>query len=148
MADVSRVDVPDVAPPRGYAHAVVTSGSLVHVAGQVALDATGTTVAIGDFAGQFEQALVNLEAVLAAAGSAFAAVASLTVYCVASAARDRLGDLRAPLRRRSADGRPPAITVVLVHGLLDEDWLVEVQAVAAIDGTPAAPSPTAAGTAA
>ena len=149
------VDPPGVATPAGYSHAVVTQGPLVHVAGQVALDADGTTVAVRDFAGQVEQALANLDRVLAAAGSAFGDIASLTILCVASVDRERLVALREPLRRRYAPNRPPAITVVFVAGLLREEWLVEVQAVAAVPATSGGddsfvgmPPSTASGTAA
>ncbi|GAA4900718.1 RidA family protein [Streptomonospora salina] len=69
--------------PQAYRQVSVASGStLVSVAGQVAFDADGATVAPGDFAGQVEQCYLNVGTALAAAGASFEDVAKLTVYVV------------------------------------------------------------------
>ncbi len=67
-----------LAEPSGFSHAVVATGTTVHLAGQTALDATGTIVGDG-VVEQFEQALSNLLAALSAAGGAATDLASLTV---------------------------------------------------------------------
>lgn len=125
--------------PRGYSHAVVSAGRLVHVAGQVALQTDGTLVGPGDVGAQAEQALANLELALASAEATFASVASLSIFVAAAVPHAELARLREPLRRRIGVGPPPAITLLFVHALMDPDWLVEVQAVA-IAGTPVSAS--------
>lgn len=117
--------------PRGYAHLVVTNAPLVHVAGQVALDLDGRTVGVGDFGAQAKQALANLAVALAAAGSSPDLLASLTIYVTAAVARADLAALTAVLKEHMS-AHPPAITLLYVDGLLDPDWLIEAQAVAAL----------------
>jgi enamine deaminase RidA (YjgF/YER057c/UK114 family) len=116
--------------PAGYSHAVRVSGPILCIAGQAPLGPAGELVGPGDFAAQVEQALTNLDLVLAAAGLAFPAVAALTLYVSPSVARADLGALREPLRRRSGAAPPPAITLLFVQGLMDPDWLIEIQATA------------------
>ncbi len=70
-------DAPKAVGP--YSQAVRT-GNLLFTAGQVPLDpATGKLVE-GDIKAQAEQAMKNLQAVLAAAGTGFAHVVKTTVY--------------------------------------------------------------------
>ena len=55
---IERVNPPSLAAPSGFAHAVVaTGGRVVFLAGQTALDASGTIVG-STLVTQFEQALV------------------------------------------------------------------------------------------
>ena len=55
---------------RGYTHVVRTTGSTsVYIAGQVAADADGNPIAVGDLEGQTRQALANLREALTAAGA-------------------------------------------------------------------------------
>lgn len=117
---------PSVRTPPGYSHAV-QGGGLVFVSGQVALDAEGSVVGVGDMAEQARQAFRNLGAVLAAAGCSFADVLKLTYFvrdieAVASirAARDEFVDT----------ANPPASTLVEVSRLFMPDLLIEIEAVA------------------
>ena len=116
--------------PRGYSHAVLTRGPLIHIAGQVAIDLNGQTVGIGNFERQAEQALANLDQVLAAGETTFASVASLTIYCAEVVNPGDLKSLSQPLGRRIGKGRPPAITLLFVKSLMNPEWLIEIQAVA------------------
>ena len=54
----------------------------MHVAGQVAYDAQGQLVCLGDLAGQVAQAYRNVGVALAAAGATFEDVVRLTVFAV------------------------------------------------------------------
>lgn len=66
-----------------YSQVMVSRGTtLVHVAGQAALDAAFTLVGPGDFAAQAEMCFRNLGVALAAAGARPADVASLRIYVV------------------------------------------------------------------
>ena len=123
----SLVNPPELAAPSGFSHAVVATGSrLVFLAGQTALDAAGTIAGDGIVA-QFERALGNLLAALAAAGGAPPDLTSLTVYVVdMDDYRAHAAELGAVWRRLV--GRVyPAMAAIGVSRLWDAAALVEVQ---------------------
>jgi 2-iminobutanoate/2-iminopropanoate deaminase len=69
------------APVGPYNQAIVTQGQMVFTAGQIALDPqTGAIVGEGDVAKQTEQVMINLQAVLKAAGSGLHQIAKTNVY--------------------------------------------------------------------
>lgn len=128
---LERVNPPSLARPSGFSHAVVATGRLVFLAGQVALGADGAIV--GDsIAEQFERALANLLEALRAAGGAPADLASLTVYVTdLDDYRRHSGDIGVAWRRLV--GREyPAMAAVGVSRLWDPAALVEVQGCAVI----------------
>ncbi len=115
-----------------YTHVVTTARArTVYVSGQVSMDATGAMVAEGDLAGQTEQVFANLAIALAAAGATFADVVKLTTYVVdyTPAARP----LIAAVRSRYFPTSPPASTLVGVSALALPGWLIEIEAIAALD---------------
>ncbi|MDP9793344.1 enamine deaminase RidA (YjgF/YER057c/UK114 family) [Catenuloplanes nepalensis] len=66
-----------------YHHVSVATGSrFVHVAGQVSWDANGTNIAVGDLAGQVEQAYLNVTTALGASGATWDDVVKLVVHVV------------------------------------------------------------------
>ncbi len=124
---MQRINPEGLARPSGFSHAVVAEGSrLVFLAGQTALDADGRLVG-GDVVEQFERALGNLLAALAAAGGTPQQLASLTVYIVdMDDYRRRARDIGAVWRRLV--GRDyPAMAGIGVARLWDAAALVEVQ---------------------
>lgn len=122
------------APPGKYSHAARVEGSaLLVVAGQVALDTGGELVGEGDVRAQTQQVFRNMEAVLAGAGASFADVVEFTYYVVGREhvqgfieARTSIFDAAYP------DGRYPPATLLVVGGLANERFLVEVSALAAV----------------
>jgi 2-iminobutanoate/2-iminopropanoate deaminase len=69
------------APVGPYNQAVAVTGQLLFVSGQIALDPTsGEVVGQGDVVAQTEQVIVNLKAILAAAGADFSNVVKTTVF--------------------------------------------------------------------
>jgi enamine deaminase RidA (YjgF/YER057c/UK114 family) len=126
-----RVNPPELAKPSGFSHAVVATGTTVHLAGQTGMDATGAIVG-GGVVAQFEQALANLLAALAGAGGSPADLVSVTVYIV------DMDDYRAHAReiggvwQRLAGRDYPAMAGLGVARLWDEEALVEVQGVAVL----------------
>ncbi|MCC5896979.1 MAG: RidA family protein [Phormidium sp. GEM2.Bin31] len=68
------------APVGPYNQAVLATGKLLFVAGQIPLNAQGDLVATGDIKGQTQQVLENLKAILTAAGSSFSDVVKTTVF--------------------------------------------------------------------
>lgn len=119
-----------------YRQVAVASGSkLVFLAGQVAHDADGTTVGVGDLAAQVEQCYLNVGTALAAAGASFDDVAKLTVYLV-DWSPDKMSAFADGLARASATlgiTALPPLTGIGVAALAQPDLLVEVEATAVID---------------
>jgi enamine deaminase RidA (YjgF/YER057c/UK114 family) len=130
---LERVNPPDLATPSGFSHAVIADGSrLVFLAGQTGMDATGAIVG-GGLVAQFEQALGNLLAALAAAGGRPEQLAGLTVYIVdMDGYRERAREIGAVWRRLA--GRDyPAMAGIGVSRLWDAEALVELQGTAVLD---------------
>lgn len=126
------VNPPELGVPRGFSHATVGSGRVVFLAGQTALDASGKIVGDG-VVEQFEKALANLLASLAATGGAPGDLASLTIYIVDM--DDYIRNARAigDVWRRLVGDRYPAMAGIGVSRLWDVDALVEVQGFAVLD---------------
>jgi enamine deaminase RidA (YjgF/YER057c/UK114 family) len=110
-----------------FAHGVeVAAGArTLFVSGQVGVDRDGRTVA-GGFEPQCAQAIANVAAVLGSAGMTLADIVKITVYLTRREDIPRLRDMRAAHLAVA-----PAVTMVLVAGLHDPEWLVEIEAVAA-----------------
>ncbi|MCY7272903.1 MAG: RidA family protein [Phormidesmis sp. CAN_BIN44] len=69
------------APVGPYNQAILASGQMIFVAGQIALDpATGAIVGEGDVAAQTERSLTSLKAILEAAGATLQDVVKTTVF--------------------------------------------------------------------
>jgi enamine deaminase RidA (YjgF/YER057c/UK114 family) len=119
--------------PKGYSNGVVApAGSrLLFVAGQVGWDGEQRLVP-GGFVAQFEQALANVLAVVAAAGGRADQIVRLTFYIKDKGAyRSALSNVGAAYRRLM--GRHfPAMSLVEVADLLEDGALVEVEATAAL----------------
>jgi len=120
--------------PVGYAHvARITSGRLVHVAGQAPFDANGEVVGKGDFVAQFRQVMRNLKIAVEAAGGRPNQFAMMTMYVT---------DVQAYLANKNLIGAAytevfgkhfPAITLVEVTRLYNPDCMVEISGTAVTD---------------
>ena len=129
------IAAPGVAPGTGYAHAVTASGRFAFISGQVALDATGRLVGAGDLAAQTRQALGNLHGVLLALGAGWPDVARFTWYVLDATAAQTIRDVRDELIGPALAGRAnPASSLVQVAALVRPEFLIEVEAVAAVPG--------------
>jgi enamine deaminase RidA (YjgF/YER057c/UK114 family) len=121
-------------PPIGYSHiAKVSRGSIVYLAGQVSGDASGKLVGEGDFEAQAEQVFRNLKIAVEAAGGTMADIVKLNIYLVAEVDAAQVPKLRAIRDRYVNVENPPASTLVVVSRLARPGWLVEIEAVAALD---------------
>ncbi|HXZ92310.1 MAG TPA: RidA family protein [Burkholderiales bacterium] len=120
------------APPIGYANGVAAApGRLVFVAGQVGWDAEQRFRSEA-IAPQFEQALANVLAVLAAAGGRPEHICRMTAYCCDKpaylAARAELGRIW----RRLMGRHYPAMSMIFVADLLDHPGKIELEATAVV----------------
>ena len=126
------INPPALAKPSGYAHGVAASGRLLFLAGQTGMDASGRIVAPGDLVAQFRQALANLQAVVDAAGGQMSDVVKLTLFVTDKRAyRAQLKPLGEAYR--AVFGRYyPAMTLVEVKSLFDDEAMIEVEGVAVL----------------
>jgi enamine deaminase RidA (YjgF/YER057c/UK114 family) len=124
---------PDLAPPRGFNHGILTSGGrLLFLAGQDAGDASGRLVAPGDLLAQFEQVLRNLRAVVEAAGGTMQDIVKLNVFV---ADRDAYRAQLKPLGRIFRDyfgDYYPAMALFQVSKFYQDEALVEMEGFAVI----------------
>jgi enamine deaminase RidA (YjgF/YER057c/UK114 family) len=117
-----------------FSQVVVASGTrTIYTAGQVSIDERGALVGAGDLAAQSAQAMRNVGLALAAARASYADIVKITTYVVNYEPEHRavIGKARAPF---FAGGAPPASTLVGVAALAMPEWLVEIEAVAVVDG--------------
>lgn len=117
-------------PARGYTHAVeVKDCRLLFISGQVPLDRHGNLIGQGNLAAQTDQVFKNIKAALEAAGASFADVVKLTFYMTDIAKIQVVRDTRDLYVNKD---NPPASSAVEVSRLVNEQFLVEIDAVAAV----------------
>ena len=123
----------DLPTPATYTQVVVATGTkLIFVSGQEPEDLEGKLVVRGDFAVQADRVFTNLGRALAAAGALPRHVAKITVYVV-----NYQRDIHLPIveaARKKLFGDHKAADVVLGVAALSPDYLIEVDAVAVVDG--------------
>jgi enamine deaminase RidA (YjgF/YER057c/UK114 family) len=115
--------------PKGFSCGVSGEGTVIFVSGQIGWDEKGRFPA-SDIAGQVRQALRNVVAILAEAGARPEHVARLTWYVTDKheylAAQREIGEAY-----RAVMGRHyPAMSVVAVAALLEDEAKVEIEATA------------------
>jgi enamine deaminase RidA (YjgF/YER057c/UK114 family) len=128
---VERRIQPESLPASGlFSPVVVTSpGRLVFVAGQVAQDAQGNVVGPGDFVAQAQQVFGNLRRALASAGADFQHLVKITIYVTDARFRDPLREIN----RQLLPTAQPVSTLLVVAALARPEYLIEIDAVAALD---------------
>ena len=134
---VSYVNPPNAPPPQGmYSHvARMAPGEMAFIAGQVAIDAKGTPVGVGDFAAQVPAVLGNLGTVLKDLGADFECVVQFTTYLTKAehipiwmATRNELFPKLFP------GGKYPPNTLLVIDRLVKPEFLLEIEAIARVPG--------------
>lgn len=106
----------------------VTGGSLLFLSGCVSVDSEGNLVGKGAPAGQMRQILSNIRTILEEAGAGLENVVKVTVFSADLNNRKAMNEVRLEM----FGDHKPASTHVQVARLIDPDWLVEVECVAAL----------------
>ena len=121
-------------PIGAYSQAIRTrAAELVFVAGQVALDAGGDLVGQGDAAAQTRQAFANIGLILEGVGASFSNVVEFTTYLVGRESVQPFMQARTELFPTIfPDADYPPNTLLIVAGLVREEFLVEIRAVASL----------------
>ena len=131
MAEMERINPSSLAKPSGFSHAVVGRGTSVFLAGQTGMDPAGAIVE-GGVVAQFEQALSNLLAALAAAGGHPSDLASLTIYLTDVDGYQAHAKEIGAAWRRLAGSDYPAMAGVGVTKLWLPGAVVEIQGTAVV----------------
>ncbi|MCP4328768.1 MAG: RidA family protein [Alphaproteobacteria bacterium] len=117
--------------PKGFSNAVVAEGRMVFIAGQVGWTPEERFES-DDFADQTKQALLNIKALVEAAGGSTADLVRLTWYVTDK--QDYLSNLRAvgAAYREVIGAHYPAMALVQVVALVEDRAKVEIEATAVI----------------
>ncbi len=115
-----------------FTNVVVVEGNVktVHIGGQDAIDASGEIVGKGDIVAQIEQILANVRAALAAGSAGPEHIIKWNIYIVEG--QSLQAGYAAFQNAWPQTPNPPAITGVFVSALAHPDFLVEMDAVAAV----------------
>jgi enamine deaminase RidA (YjgF/YER057c/UK114 family) len=127
---------PGSGPPQGlYSHVgFMQGGTLAFIAGQLAVGSHGEVIGKGDFKAQFRQVFSNLRDVLSGMGAEYRQVIKFTTYLVHSQDIGHFMTERQALFPDLFGKEPyPPNTLVVVDRLVKEEFLIEVEAIAAIE---------------
>jgi enamine deaminase RidA (YjgF/YER057c/UK114 family) len=130
---IRRLNPPKLGAPPGYSQIVeVRAGRIIFIAGQTALDRNGDLVGRNDFAAQAGQVFRNLGAALQAVGCTASNLVKLTVFLRDMADLSAYREARDRFFATVSPPAAPAITLFEVSKLYGPDFLIEIEAVAAI----------------
>ena len=118
-------------PPRGYSNGVLASGRWLAIAGQVGWNERGQFTS-DDFLGQAAQALKNIATVLRTAGGAPEHLIRMTWYVLDAEEYRANAQALGKIYREIFGKFYPAMTLVVVAGLLEPGARLEIEATAVL----------------
>lgn len=124
--EIRRIQTPGAPTPAGHYSQATVHGGLVYVAGQLAIDPVTGERKLGSIEEQAERTLLNVQAVLEAAGSDWSRVLKVTVYVADISLWGAVNTVYARILGPHRPARAIVPTKELHHG-----FLVEVDAIAA-----------------
>ncbi|MBI3329854.1 MAG: RidA family protein [Nitrospinae bacterium] len=114
--------------PRGYTQ-VVKVHNTVYIAGQVGVARDGSVVGKGDPEAQARQVWRNLEAAVTSVGGTLQNIVKTTTYVTNINYAAAVRKVREELYQASS---PPTSTLLVVAGLANPDFLMEIEAIAVV----------------
>ena len=117
------------APAKGYANGILTEGKTLYIGGQIGWNSE-KSFGSKDFIGQMEQALKNVKEIVETAGGRVENIVRLTWFII---------DKQEYMANQSAVGAAyrrvfgryfPAMSVVVVKELIEDEALIEIEATA------------------
>ena len=134
MPDIKIFNPDGLAKPAGtYSHiARAKTQEVVFIAGQVPVDASGSTVGKGDFEAQCAQVYANIHAALGAVGAGWNNVVQFTSFLVRPQDAAAFRAYRGREFPKMFPGGYPPNTLLIISRLADPDYWLEVQTVAAL----------------
>jgi len=117
------------APAKGYANGMLAADGTLYIGGQIGWNAD-QVFETKDFIGQMEQALKNIIAVIEAAGGQVSDIMRLTWFVTDK--REYLARQRevGEAYRRVLGRHFPAMSMLVVAGLVEDEALLEIEATA------------------
>ena len=117
-------------PFANYSHVVTAQGAstLIFCAGQVAAEPSGKVLPPDDFAAQTKLVMENLTLALAEGGANLKDVVKVTIYVCNP---HDVPKARSILQEYFGDD-PPASTLCVLRGLANPNYLLEIEAIAAV----------------
>ena len=130
MANIDRYAGPGLVDPPSYSQGVKVTGaqSLLFLAGQVAYDKDGNVAYRGDFRSQARECFKALKALVEAQGGTLQNIVKINTYVTDIRYRADL----IPVREEFFGKKGPASTLVAVPALAHPDYLIEIEAIAAV----------------
>jgi enamine deaminase RidA (YjgF/YER057c/UK114 family) len=136
MAPIVQIyNVPGLGIPLGqYSHVTrVKTNELLFIAGMLSSNKQGNIVGIDDFDAQCVQVFANIQSALVSAGAEWDSVVQFTTYLVRSQLIPEFMKFRLrEFPRLFPSGIHPPNTLLIVDRLVKEEFLVEVQTIAAL----------------
>lgn len=128
-------NVPALGAPLGQYHHVtrVKASEYLYIAGMLSSDKDGNVIGERDFKAQCDQVFANVHEALKSAGADWGNVVQFTTYMVHSQYIPELKKYR--LEKFPAmfpDGKYPPNTLLVIDRLVQEEFLIEVQTIAAL----------------
>lgn len=105
-------------------------GDLLIISGQTASNGDGEVVGLNDFDAQAKQVFHNLDRVLKAGGANLDSVIKVTIYLTDMNHFPKIVELRKQYFTKPY----PADTIVEVTGLASQEFMLEIEAVAMVNG--------------
>jgi enamine deaminase RidA (YjgF/YER057c/UK114 family) len=134
-AEINIYNPDELGPPMGqYTHVTrVKANEFLFIAGMLSGDSKGNVIGDGDFDAQTAQVFRNVEAALKSAGASWANVVQFTTYLVHSQDIPKFMAFRLrEFPKMFPNGKYPPNTLLIVDRLVKEQFLVEVQTIAAV----------------
>ncbi len=117
-------------PAAPYSMALrVQANEMLYIAGQGPTAGDGSIVGAGDIEAQVRQVFANIQSLLEAAGASFNNVVFMNMYVTDIRFRETI----TMVRNEILEAPFPAATMVQIGSLASTDWLVEIDAIAALD---------------
>lgn len=135
MAEIRTYNPETIAKPGGqYSHVTrVKASEFLFIAGQVATDKNGTLVGPGDIEAQCAQVYANIEAALKSADAGWDNVVQFTTYIVNAQDMPKLRNFRSrEFPKMFRGGVYPPNTMLIIDRLAQEQYMIEVQTIAAL----------------
>jgi 2-iminobutanoate/2-iminopropanoate deaminase len=129
--DKETITADNLSKPLGiYSHAVKVKGNqLLFISGMTARDQKGNLVGKGDMKRQTQQILENIKVILDRVGATFDNIVKITIFITDMSHFKEIHEVRAKYFKKDF----PASTLVQVSRLVDEDMLIEIEAIAVLN---------------
>ncbi len=132
MKSVQHIDPDGLIKNPAFSQVISVASTVrtIYVGGQNAVDAARNIVGVGDLRGQAVQVVTNLRIALQAAGADLEHLVKCTIYLVQG--QPVQVAFEAWLQAWGARSDPPTISVLLVSGLANPAFLIEIDGVAVL----------------